>query len=145
METSKSRFAYALLAVVALSGLSQAAKADWVLVNANANGESYMWNPVKQYYPYAYPVTAALFYRPIPVAGWTYSAQSMRAKSVVNCNNGALKLLFARAYAGEYLTGASVRLSSLTLRNGQRMVPGRWYAYSRLPTAARAGINFACE
>lgn len=134
-----------IIIAAALLLVSAGASAEWVEVNKTSKATGYLWYPVQQDFPWAYPVTAGQYHRPLTVLGWKYRARSASAKSTIDCRDGRIKPRSMTVYAGESLNGPRVRLKFILLANGLRVVPGRWYAYAQMPAPTRMVIDLACE
>lgn len=136
-----------LLAIITtgLLTLSVGAQAEWARIDSNSNATAYLWYPVEQYFPWAYPATATVWKQALPVAGWTHRARSMLAESTVDCRDGRVKLRRGTLYTGSKLNGYRMRVGYLTLSNGLKIVPGRWYRYAQIPSSGRKNIRLACE
>lgn len=134
---------FALL--VMLFSLSAGAQAEWARVGSNSNGTGYLWYPVEQYFPLAYPELAGVPARPIYINGWRYRARSIFTDNTVDCRDGRVKVRYGFFYSGANLNGYRAKIGSMTLSNGLNVVPGRWYAYSRLPGLLQKAIRWSCQ
>ena len=131
--------------IAALLTLSTGAQAEWSRLDSNSSGTGYLWYPVEQDYPYAYPFLGSEFYRSAAVPGISHRVRSVLSEMTVDCRDGRAMSRRVRLYAGSGLTGARTRIKWIVVSNGLKLVVGQWYRYAQFPSMIRKAIRLSCE
>lgn len=133
----------ALLIAVLLTA-SVGAQAEWRQIGRDSNSAAYLWYPVEQYFPLAYPHMAGTTRQSVYVKGWKYRMKSLLWINTVDCRSGRMKIRYGYFYSGADLNGHKATMGSMTLSNGLKVIPNRWYNYSSWTTRAQKAIRWSC-
>lgn len=140
MKTMKT-----IIIAAGLLALSTGAQAEWARLGSNSNGTGYLWYPVEQDYPYAYPFLGSELNQSVTAPGLSHRVSSILSEMTVDCRDGRAMSRRVRLYAGFGLTGARTRIKWIVVSNGLKVVVGRWYRYAQFPSLIRKAIRLSCE